>query len=56
LRADDLEANFLAGEAKANGLIVTVGSDGTVSVTFISCSGNTADLVFDVTGYYVPAG
>ena len=46
--------NFLRGEAKANGVTVALGSGGTVSATFISYSGNTTDLVFDVTGYYGP--
>jgi hypothetical protein len=27
---------------------------GTLSATYISTSGNTTDLVFDVTGYFTP--
>ena len=44
--------NFIKGEAKGNGLTVALGSSGTLSATFISSSGNTTDLVFDVTGYF----
>ena len=46
--------NFLKGEAKANGVTVALGSGGTLSATYISYAGNTNDLVFDVTGYFVP--
>jgi hypothetical protein len=35
---------------------VSLGSDGSLSATFMSVPGNTTDLVFDVTGYFVPAG
>ncbi len=46
--------NFNKGDIKANGLTVALGSGGMLSATYISTTGNTTDLVFDVTGYYVP--
>jgi hypothetical protein len=46
--------NFLAGDVKANGVTVALGSGGTLSATYISYSGNTTDLIFDATGYYEP--
>ena len=45
--------NFNAGDIKANNLTVILGQGGTLSATFMSFTGNTTDLVFDVTGYYV---
>jgi subtilase family serine protease len=48
--------NFNKGDIVANGLTVSLGSDGSLSATFMSFNGNTTDLVFDVTGYFVPAG
>jgi len=46
--------NFNTGDIVANGLTVALGSGGTLSATYMSFAGNTTDLVFDVTGYYVP--
>jgi hypothetical protein len=46
--------NFVAGEILANGLTVALGPGGTLSATYMSGSGNTTDLVFDVTGYFTP--
>jgi hypothetical protein len=47
--------NFGPGDVKGNGLTVALGSGGSLSATYISTAGNTTDLVFDVTGYFVPA-
>jgi PKD repeat protein len=44
--------NFNAGQVKGNSLTVTLGDLGTLSATYMSSSGATIDLVFDVTGYY----
>jgi hypothetical protein len=44
--------NFKAGEVKGNSLTVALSGTGSLSATFMSTSGNTTDLVFDVTGYY----
>jgi spore germination protein YaaH len=46
--------NFNKGDIKANGLTVALGLGGILSVTYMSTPGNTTDLVFDVTGYFVP--
>jgi hypothetical protein len=47
--------NFNKGDIVANGLTVALGWGGTLSATFMSFNGNTTDLVFDVTGYFMPA-
>jgi hypothetical protein len=44
--------NFVKGEVKANGLAVALADDGTLSAWYLSNTGNTTDLVFDVTGYF----
>jgi hypothetical protein len=44
--------NFLAGDIRANGLDVALSATGTLSATYMSNTGNTTDLVFDVTGYF----
>jgi hypothetical protein len=46
--------NFNVGDVVANGVTVALGSGGKVSATYLSTAGNTTDLVFDVTGYFVP--
>jgi spore germination protein YaaH len=46
--------NFSAGQVLANSVTVGLSSTGTLSATYISTSGNTTDLVFDVTGYFAP--
>jgi hypothetical protein len=44
--------NFSANQVAGNNLTVALGGGGTLSATYMSTSGNTTDLVFDVTGYY----
>jgi hypothetical protein len=44
--------NFTTGDILANGLDVALSSGGTLSATYISTTGATTDLVFDVTGYF----
>jgi FtsP/CotA-like multicopper oxidase with cupredoxin domain len=46
--------NFKKGEVAGNGLTVALGPNGTLSATYISSPGNTTDLVFDITGYFMP--
>ena len=46
--------NFVKGDIKGNNLTVALGAGGSLSATYVSNSGNTTDLVFDVTGYYTP--
>jgi uncharacterized membrane protein YoaK (UPF0700 family) len=43
--------NFPAGDIRANAVSVTLGSGGTLWVTFVGVGG-TMDVVFDVSGYY----
>ena len=46
--------NFSAGDIRANGVTVALGSGGTLSATYLSMPGNTTSLIFDVTGYFAP--
>jgi hypothetical protein len=46
--------NFTAHEILSNGLTVALSATGSLSATYMGPSGGTTDLVFDVTGYYVP--
>ena len=46
--------NFSAGQITGNGLTVALSASGTLSATYISTAGNTTDLVFDVTGFFIP--
>jgi hypothetical protein len=51
--AGKLPLNFVAGDIKANGITVSLGPSGSLSVTYIGNGTNTTDLVVDVTGYFV---
>jgi hypothetical protein len=46
--------NFPNGDVRANNVIVQLGAGGVLWVTYVAPNGNTADAVFDVTGYFVP--
>jgi hypothetical protein len=47
--------NFPAGDNRANGVTVALGAGGKLSATFVSTSTSaTAQVIFDVTGYFVP--
>jgi hypothetical protein len=46
--------NFPAGDTRANGIVVPLGSGGTLSALFQGKPGSKADLIFDVTGYFLP--
>jgi hypothetical protein len=49
--------NFPVGDDRANAVAVALGPGGTLSITYVSpTSGRTTDVIFDVTGYFVPAG
>ena len=49
--------NFPKGDDRANGVTVALGTGGTLSVTFVAPTlGPTAYVIFDVTGYFAPAG
>jgi hypothetical protein len=44
--------NFSGQQVQANSLVVALSDTGTLSATYMSKSGNTTDLVLDVTGYF----
>ena len=47
--------NFPVADVRANGVTAPLGSTGTLSATYVaSAPGQTTDLIFDVTGYFVP--
>jgi hypothetical protein len=46
--------NFSVGQVIANGVTVALGSGGTLSATYLSTTGQTTSLVFDVTGCFAP--
>ena len=49
--------NFPLGDDRANAVAVALGTDGTLSITFVGPSnGQSAQAIFDVTGYFVPSG
>jgi hypothetical protein len=47
--------NFLRTDNCANGLTVALSGTGTLSVTYLSSSGNSANVRIVVTGYFVPS-
>jgi hypothetical protein len=47
--------NFPIADNRANEVAVALSPTGTLSVTYVSATGEaTTDVVFDVTGYFVP--
>src|SRR5450759_2793749 len=48
--------NFPLADNRANGVTVALGGGGTLSVTYVAVPGATAQVIFDVTGYFVAAG
>jgi len=49
--------NFPMGDDRANAVAVQLGAGGTLSITFVAPStGPTAQAIFDLTGYFAPAG
>ena len=47
--------NFPVGDNRANGLTVPLASDGSLDVIYVARAGSTAELLLDVTGYYMGA-
>ncbi len=47
--------NFPLGDTRANGVTVPLGGGGKLSVIYVAIAGKTAQVIFDVTGYFVPA-
>ncbi|MGH2465329.1 MAG: hypothetical protein ACRDGI_07705, partial [Candidatus Limnocylindrales bacterium] len=45
--------NFPLGDNRGNNLTVSLSPTGTLSATLVAGAGKTADLIFDVTGYFV---
>ncbi len=47
--------NFPLGDDRANEVTVALGTGGTLSITSVgSDAGSSAQVIFDVTGYFVP--
>jgi hypothetical protein len=46
--------NFPVGDIRANGVDVRLGPAGTLSVTYVGSPGSSAQVIFDVTGYFAP--
>ena len=46
--------NFPLGDSRANGVTVALGAGGTLSATYVAAAGASTQLIFDVTGYFVP--
>ena len=46
--------NFPNHDARANGVTVALGAGGKLGLTYIAKAGATAQVVFDVTGYFLP--
>jgi hypothetical protein len=46
--------NFPTGDTRANGVTVPLGDDGKLSAVYRAVSGATAELIFDLTGYFTP--
>jgi serine protease len=46
--------NFPAGDTRANAVTVGLGAGGTLSFTYVGHAGTTAQVLFDVTGYFTP--
>ena len=45
--------NFPLGDDRANAVTVALGAGGTLSVTYVAAPGASAQVIFDVTGYFV---
>jgi hypothetical protein len=46
--------NFPLGDDRANAVTVALSATGTLSVTYVAVPGATAQVIFDVTGYFTP--
>jgi hypothetical protein len=46
--------NFPLADNRANGVTVALGAGGTLSVTYVSAPGTSAQVIFDVSGYFTP--
>jgi hypothetical protein len=48
--------NFPAGDSRANAVTVLLGPGGKIGITYVGKAGTTTRIVFDLTGYFLPAG
>jgi hypothetical protein len=48
--------NFPRGDIRANGLTAALGPGGSLAITYVAVAGARADVVLDVTGYYLADG
>jgi spore germination protein YaaH len=48
--------NFPMGDTRANGVVVPLGSGGTLSAVYVSAVPGSVQLIFDVTGYFATGG
>jgi hypothetical protein len=48
--------NFPTGDTRANGVVVPLGSGGTLSAVYVSAVPGTVQVLFDVTGYFAAGG
>jgi len=46
--------NFPLGDNRANNVTVPLSRAGTLAMTYVASAGKTTDLIFDVTGYFLP--
>jgi hypothetical protein len=46
--------NFPVGDDRANGVTVALSGTGTLAVTYVASTSGTAQVIFDVTGYFTP--
>ena len=46
--------NFAKGDTVADGITIALSVTGSLSATFMARTGNTTNLVFDITGYFTP--
>jgi GH25 family lysozyme M1 (1,4-beta-N-acetylmuramidase) len=46
--------NFPLGDTRANGVTIALGAGGKLSVTYMARRGASAQVLFDVTGYFLP--
>ena len=46
--------NFPTGDTRATSVVVALGPGGTLAVTYVGAAGSSAQVIFDVTGYFVP--
>jgi hypothetical protein len=47
--------NFPIGDTRANAVTIELGSGGKLGFTYVGKSGSSAQIVFDLTGYFLPA-